>query len=130
QEIRIFPIQAIDFVGVDETLDVERARRLELYALQILRGQQNIFAFGNFVALYQIGPADGPGVRVRGDHFDTIVGFRIDELKGNVVCACNGVDEDDRTGDERQPQMALPGRTSHAGGVVVRRSGVRFRVCV
>ena len=61
QVVGVVPIDAVDVAGRDEPLDVDGLGALQLDRLDLLVGQQDVFALGDLVALDQIRPVDRPG---------------------------------------------------------------------
>jgi hypothetical protein len=66
QEIRVVPIKAVDVALGDEALDVDGLGALELDGVDLVIGEQDVFALRDLVALYQLRPLNRAGVRVTG----------------------------------------------------------------
>src|SRR6202000_3317369 len=111
QVVGVVPVEAIDLVAGHEALDLDGLGALQLYGVDLVVGEQDVFALGDLVALHQLGALDRPGVRVGGDHLDPVVGLRIDQVEVYVAGRIGRRVERHRTGDERELQVPLPGRT-------------------
>ena len=85
EEVRVVPVEPVDFVARHEPFDLDGLGALQLVRRDLVVGQQDVFALGDLITLHQLRPLDRPRVRVRRDHLDAVVGLGIDQVEVDVA---------------------------------------------
>ena len=115
--------------GIDELLDVDDARRLELHRVELLLVEQDVLVLRHLEAPHQVRALDGSaGLGIDRLHADAMVGLGIDQVEVHVGAALGRGEQRHRAGHEREPQMALPGRTLAASASAFRHADYSFGI--
>jgi hypothetical protein len=81
------PEQAVDGIGVNETLDVECVGGLELHCVELFVVNDDVAIFFDLIAPYQIAAIHRTRLRIGRNHADAIVRLGVEKIKRDVVCA-------------------------------------------
>ena len=112
QEVWVVPVETIDLGLIDESLDVDGAGGFQPHVLDLLVGDDDVAALLDLIALDDVRPLNRPGVRVGGDHPDTVVSLFVQHVERDVGAARRGRVKGHRAAYERQAQITLPGGAS------------------
>ena len=97
---------------VDELLHRHHRGALDLDAVEILVGQQQVLVLLELVAFDEIAALQLlPGLGILRDHPDPVAGLRIDHVEPDVRAVVPGVEERHGAGHEREAEMTTPDRS-------------------